>query len=221
MKNRGPVIWILYLTLLLVAGKSTAQQPVGVNDTIRLGAISENGVYHPMILLPEFVKAEQGYDDEDRKRIRKLRTDIFVVYPYAIAAAAILHQVDDSLDKMDRRRDRKRYLKTIDKSLDAAFKAPLKNLTIDQGHVLVKLIDRQTGQNCYSIIKELKGGISAMIWQSVGVFFKNNLVKEYDPEGNDREMESLVKDLEASNNYNYQVYMQQSLLKKIAARTPN
>jgi uncharacterized protein DUF4294 len=82
--------------------------------------------------------------------------------------------------------------------------------------VLIKLIDRQTGQNCYSIIKELKGGFSAMVWQSVGVFFNNNLTRDYDPEGDDKEMEGFIKDLEASNVYRYQLYQQDQMLKKIA-----
>jgi len=188
-----------------------------VNDTIRLGGIVENGVSYPMILLPEQVIADKALDPEAKKKRDKLRNDIFVVYPYAIAAAAIFKEINDNLEKMDGRHDRKKYLKSMDKTLDVTFKEPLKSLSIEQGHVLIKLINRQTGQNCYSIIKELKGGLSAMLWQSVGVFFNNNLVREYDPDDRDKEMETLVRDLETSNNYSYQLYMQQSLLKKIAS----
>jgi hypothetical protein len=99
--------------------------------------------------------------------------------------------------------------------LDATFKEPLKNLSVDQGHVLVKLINRQTGRNCYSIIRELKGGLNAVLWQSVGVLFNNNLRHEYDPEGKDKELESLVQVLEGSSNYRYQLYLQQEMMKKI------
>ncbi len=216
MKKR-PEIWFTCLMLALTALKSSAQN--SVNDTIRLGAVIEKGRIYPMILMDEFVVTDKSYDAAARKRRERLRTDIYTVYPYAMAAAAIFKEVNDSLDKMDRRHDRKKYLKSIDKRLDVAFKEPLKNLSIDQGHVLIKLINRQTGQNCYSIIKELKGGFSAMLWQSVGVFFNNNLVKEYEPADKDKEMETMVKDLEASNFYRYQVSQQQSLLKKVAAST--
>lgn len=206
---------MLCMVILFIASSAFAQP--SVNDTIRLGAVVENGHTYPMAFLPEQIIVDKTLDVAARIRRDKLRNDIFIVYPYAITAAAIFKDVNGNLEKMDRRHDRKKYLKSIDKSLDVAFKEPLKNLSIDQGHVLIKLINRQTGQNCYSIIKELKGGLSAMLWQSVGVFFNNNLVKAYDPEDKDREMEMLVRDLEASNNYNYQLYMQQTLLRKVAA----
>ncbi len=213
MAKRMSLIWSMFILLLFTSITAGAQN--SVNDTIRAGAISENGRIYAMVLLPEFERTGEHIDADERLRRDKLRNDIYVVYPYAITAAAIFKDVNDNLEKSDSRHDRKKYLKSIDKTLDKTFKEPLKNLSIDQGHVLIKLINRQTGQNCYSIIKELKGGFSAMLWQSAGVLFNNNLVKEYDPEGKDREVETFVKDLEASNAYRYQLYQQEALLKKI------
>jgi hypothetical protein len=200
------------MVALFWAVRSDAQD---VNDTIRLGSTTEHGQSYPMVLLPEFVTTGIMMDAEARKRRERLRNDIYVTYPYALTAAKVFKDISTTLDTFDRRRDRKRYLKSVDKKLDGIFKEPLKNLTINQGHVLIKLINRQTGQNCYSIIKELKGGLSAMVWQSVGVFFNNNLVREYDPEDKDREIENIVKDMEASSLYRYQIYQQEALLKKI------
>ncbi|GAA4463643.1 hypothetical protein GCM10023093_12600 [Nemorincola caseinilytica] len=185
------------------------------NDTIRLGAIEEKGGIYPLIFLDEVETRTTYLSEEDRVRRNRLRRDIYITYPYAIAAAAILKDVNQNLERMDSRKDRKRYLKQIDHKLDVTFKDPLKNLSVDQGHVLIKLINRQTGQNCYSIIRELKNGFSAMIWQSVGLVFNNNLRREYDPTGNDSEMEAMVQVLEASSNYRYQLYMQQEIMKKI------
>ena len=207
-------IWSICITLLLITVQASAQN--STNDTIRLGAIMENGQSFPIILLPEFVIAGQLIDPEERTRREKLRTDISVVYPYAIAAAVVFKDINTNLDKLDDRRSRKKYLKTMDKNLDRTFKEPLKNLSIDQGHVLIKLINRETGQNCYSIIKELKGGFSAMLWQSVGVLFNNNLVREYDPEDRDKEMEMMIRELEASMYYRYQLSQQAALLRQIA-----
>ncbi|MCW3123631.1 MAG: hypothetical protein JWQ38_3123 [Flavipsychrobacter sp.] len=210
--------------LLVVTGRDGFAQrsvndtlPSG-NDTIRLGAITENGKVYPMVLLPEFEKIAAFLDVEERNRRLRLRNDVFITYPYALAAATIFRDVNAQLDTMDRRRDRKKYLKTIDKRLDKIFKDPLKNMSIDQGHVLIKLISRQTGQNCYSIIRQFKGGLSAMVWQSVGVFFNNNLTHEYDPEGRDKEIEALVKDMEASTTYRYQLYQQDAILRKATGK---
>ena len=212
------VLYISALLLLLVASTGARAQN-SVNDTIRLGAVVENGQVYPMILLDEYTKVEKYLDPAEKLRRDRLRNDIFTVYPYAITAAAVFKGINDNLEKMDGRHDRKKYLKSIDHSLDQTFKQPLKNLSIDQGHVLIKLINRQTGQNCYSIIKELKGGFSAVVWQSVGVMFNNNLNRDYDPGDRDKEIEGIVKDLEASNAYRYQVYQQEALLKKV--KKPN
>ena len=206
------IIWLLCL-MLLFGGVVLAQD--SQNDTIRLGATMEHGYIYPMILLPEFAENGVLLNAEERTRINKLRSDIYQVYPYALAAAAVFREMNSNLDKMTDRRERKRYLKTMDKQLDHTFKEPLKNLSIDQGHVLIKLVNRQTGQNCYSIIKELKGGFSAVVWQSVGVIFNNNLNRDYDPEGDDKEVESIVRELESSNAYHYQMYQQEALLRKV------
>ncbi|MES2701625.1 MAG: DUF4294 domain-containing protein [Bacteroidota bacterium] len=207
---------VILSTCLAIAACDTALAQQGANDTIRLGVITESGKDYPMIFLPDFVRAAPLMNVADRIKRDRLRNNIYKVYPYAMTAAAIFKDVNDNLDKYDARRDRKKYLKAIDKKLDHAFKEPLKNMSVDQGHVLIKLINRQTGQNCYTIIKELKGGFSAMVWQSVGVFFNNNLKKEYDPTGDDKEIEMLVREMEASTVYRYQLYQQQELMKKIA-----
>ena len=211
------VLYISALLLLLVASTGAWAQN-SVNDTIRLGAVVEKGQVYPMILLDEYTKVEKYLDPAEKLRRDRLRNDIFTVYPYAITAAAVFKGINDNLEKMDGRHDRKKYLKSIDHSLDQTFKQPLKNLSIDQGHILIKLINRQTGQNCYSIVKELKGGFSAVVWQGVGVLFNNNLNKDYDPEGSDKEIEEMVKDMEASSAYRYQLYQQDLLMRKMAIK---
>lgn len=109
----------------------------------------------------------------------------------------------------DNKKARKQYLNGIEKELNKRFKGELENLTISQGQVLVKLINRQTGKNCFGIIKELKGGFSAVVWQSVALLFSNSLKKEYDPHGADREMEVIVAELEATQWHKYKYQLQQ------------
>ncbi len=201
------------LLLMFVFQTSSAQ--LSSYDTIRVGGSMVNGINYPTAFLPEVEIISTFINPADRLRRDRLRRDIYIAYPYAITAAAILKDVSHTLDTLESRRDRRRYLKDIDRQLDASFKEPLKNLTIDQGHVLIKLINRQTGQNCYSIIRELKSGFSAVIWQSVGLMFNNNLRQNYDPNGRDQEMEAMVQILEGAANYRYQLYMQAEMMKKI------
>ena len=65
-----------------------------------------------------------------------------------------------------------------------------------QGKVLMKLINRQTGNNCYDIIKEYKGGLTARAYQTVAFFFNSSLKQSYEANGDDREVESIVKEVE-------------------------
>ena len=212
MCSRLTYKWRIVCVLLFFFSNLNAQT---ANDTIRLGSVTEHGAVFPMILLPEFTINSKSLNAEDIKRLSMLRNNVFTVYPYAIAAAAILKEVNTRLENTPERRDRKQLIKSIDKKLDKTFKEPLKQLSIDQGHVLIKLIDRQTGQNCFDIIREFKSGFAAVMWQSVGVFFNNNLHKRYDPEGEDKDIEKIVRDIEASNLYNYELYQQQQLLSKV------
>ena len=94
--------------------------------------------------------------------------------------------------------------------MNKRWKGELQDLTITQGQILVKLIDRQTGKNCFSIIREMKGGFTATLWQGVALLFSNNLKREYDPYGDDRDIETIVQDLEASNYYRYRAHLQRN-----------
>jgi hypothetical protein len=89
----------------------------------------------------------------------------------------------------------------VEKELNKRFKGELEELTITQGQILVKLISRQTGRNCYGIIKEVKGGFSAVVWQSVALLFSNNLKREYDPYDRDKDIEAVVQEIEAGRRY--------------------
>ncbi len=204
--------------LVCLGSYATKAQEHGPYDTIMVGGLEMNGVIYPHVFLADFETHSTYMSPEERKRIGRLRYNISVTYYYALTASTVFSQIHKDITTMDRRRDKKQYLKKVDKELDAVFKTPLKNLAVDQGHVLIRLIQRQTGQNCYDIIKEVKGGMSAMFWQSAGVFFNNNLNKDYDPNGEDRDIERLARELEESANYRYQLIMQAEMMKKITKR---
>jgi hypothetical protein len=138
----------------------------------------------------------------------RLRYNVQKVYPYALMASEILKDVDITLARLPDKEARKEYMKSIEKQMNRKFKGELQNLSITQGQILVKLISRQTGRNCFSIIKEVKGGFNAFIWQGVALVFSNNLKREYDPTDRDRDIESIVADLETNNYYRYQAQMQ-------------
>ena len=133
---------------------------------------------------------------EKRREWTRLRNAIYVTYPYARKAGAILNEINAKLAGVTDKEVRKQYIKSREKELKKEFTDPLTNLSVYQGKVLMKLINRQTGNNCYEIIKEYKGGLTARLYQTVAFFFNSNLKQPYDASGGEREMESIVLEVE-------------------------
>ncbi len=119
------------------------------------------------------------------------------VYPYAILASAKLREYNRILEKMPTEASRKAYMKTVEKELKAEFEEPLKDLSMTQGKILLKLIDRETGNTSYELVKDLRGGFQAFMWQSVARLFGSNMKSEYDPKGEDIMIERAIKLIEA------------------------
>ena len=199
------------MILVMCSGVCLAQLPHASNDTIRLGGIIIGKDTLPVVFLAEVEVHDKlpKYWAKKREHITRLRYNIAKVYPYAVTAADVLKDVDVNLERFgDDKRARKAYLKTIEKELNKRWKGELQDLTVTQGQLLVKLIDRQTGKNCFSIIREMKGGFTATLWQGVALLFSNNLKREYDPTGDDQDIEAIVQDLETSNYYRYRAHLQ-------------
>jgi nucleoside diphosphate kinase len=126
---------------------------------------------------------------------------VYKVYPYAVAAGFIMQDIDAAMSLMRSKEAKQMYKRHKEDELNKKFKGELVNLTMSQGQVLVKLIARQTGKPCYQIIKDLKGGLNARIWQTVAILFDNNLKNNYDPMGEDEAMESIVLEIERSGHF--------------------
>lgn len=202
---------------LLVAGTAEAQQDtsqqsrkdsifqkvqhpeLGPNDTIMVPAkINEEGILMPARTLENYWISKPGPPGM-RERVEKwtrLRNAVYVTYPYARRAGAVMNDINAKIEKMPEKEDRKAYIKSREKELRKEFTEPLTNLSIYQGKVLMKLINRQTGNNCYEIIKEYKGGVTARLYQTVAFFFSTSLKQPYDAQGDDKEIESIVKEVE-------------------------
>ena len=126
----------------------------------------------------------------------RLRNAVYVTYPYAIRASAVMNQINAELVNVTDKRKRKDIIKTHEKELKKEFADKLTQLSVYQGKVLMKLIFRETGNNCYEIIDEYKGSFTAGFWQTVAIVFGSSLKQQYDPNGADRPMETIVLDVE-------------------------
>ena len=165
-------IIIIFFAFQFNALFSYAQK--GKYDTILLGGIPYGNDTLPVMYLND-VDIYASLSPERREELRVLRYNVYKVYPYAITAAFVLNKVDNEIDVRTKRKDRKVYLKTVEKEMNNRFKGELQNLSITQGKILVKLINRQTGRDVYDIVKDIKGGFNARIYQTTAFFFDNNL----------------------------------------------
>ena len=131
---------------------------------------------------------------KDWKKYYRLVYNFARVYPYAQASGRLQEIVDSTIAANHYGRMKKdRYMNEVQGMLFKDFEGALRKMTISQGAVLLKLIDRETGQSSYSIIHDYKNGMAAGFWQGVAKVFDNDLKSEYDPEGADRELEQLVQ----------------------------
>ncbi len=135
---------------------------------------------HPML------KTKADYRRYD-KMIRNLR----IVYPLAAFARDRMRRMEVDLAGMDRREANK-YMKRLEDELKKEYTPVLKRMTYSQGKILLKLIDRETGNTSYEIVREFRGSVSAFFWQGVARIFGANLKEQYDAEGEDQVLEQLI-----------------------------
>ena len=176
-----------------------AQNGHGIYDTIKVGAcIEANGDTIPCSWLdPVYVSAKlKGVWKKKYAEWTRLRNAVYVTYPYAIEASKVMNDINAQLVGVTDKNKRKAIIKSKEKELKTKFADKLTALSVYQGKVLMKLIYRQTGNNCYEIIEDYKGSFNAGFWQTIALIFGSNLRQNYDPNGSDQVMEMIVKDVE-------------------------
>lgn len=178
---------------------ATAQNGTGPNDTIRVhGCIEANGDTIPCSFLPPvylYTRLTAKWRKYHAEWTR-LRNAVYITYPYASAASRIMNDINAKLVGVTEKSKRKAIIKSREKELKKEFSDKLTKLSVYQGKVLMKLINRQTGNNCYEIIEEYKGSFTAVMYQTVAVVFGSNLKQSYDGSGKDHDIEMIVHDVE-------------------------
>lgn len=201
-------------TLLIVSSDSILPVPPlaermkrwGPNDTIVVPAIwykNEVVSYKE----EEMAWVSNLSPDKLQKHIaawNRLRNAVYVTYPYARVAGSTINQINLELENVRSKKDRRSTIKAREKELRDQFTEPLTNLSVYQGKILMKLINRQTGNNCYEILKEFKGTINAKLYQTIAFFFGGNLKQDWNLALNrtDRDIENIVREIDGSWYYN-------------------
>jgi hypothetical protein len=205
MKRRGEHIdaegllkfFSVAVFVFLFSLSTSAQSRYGPNDTLVVPVIVYNGdtmTYRELDMVYVFAKMTPEQQKQFKKWTR-LRNAIYVTYPYALQASQIINEVNFNLGKIHGDKKRKDYIKSKEAELKKKFADPLTQLSVYQGKVLMKLINRETNNSCYELIKEYKGGFSARFWQTVAWVFGSNLKQDYDPVESDAEIEKIVREV--------------------------
>lgn len=146
------------------------------------------------------IKASKVYSRVPRQKGREWRKYYRLVhnfskaYPYALVAKKLVMEADSTIaaDKLKGAR-REKYINQVQNELFDVFEGQMRKLTVSQGALIMKLVDREVGKSSYNIIKGYKSGVTAGFWQGIARIFGSDLKKPYDPDGEDKATEELVK----------------------------
>ena len=202
IRNHTALFAGIFIILQLgMANKAKAQSRYGVNDTILTTAVVYEGdTIEAKTLAGVYLWAKGNLTA--KQRWTRLRNAVYVTYPYAKRAGLVFNDIQKHIANNPDKQYVSTYINSKEKELKKEFTDPLTNLSVYQGKVLMKLINRETGGvDCYDIIRQLKGGFSARFWQTVAFFFGSDLKQPYDATGRDAEIESIVQEVRRMYGY--------------------
>jgi len=160
-------------------------------------AIVIDGDTIPVIVLDAAIVSDnQRWNKAFRRRYNRLEPKVVKVYPYAKAAGDLMKQYEIELSKLRSESEKKKFIKSAEDELKRQFEGDLTKMTVSEGMILIKLIDRETGDTSFELIQELKGSFSAFMWQTLARLFGHNLKDLYDADGDDIIIESIVERIE-------------------------
>jgi hypothetical protein len=169
-------------TIRIDLGGTPVKGVVQGNDTVLIANLEE-AVIQPHTKKPT---------NRDMRQYRKLVYNVKKVYPYAKLAGEKFAVINAHMDSLKTKREQREYIKQVEKEILQQYEEDLKNLTITQGRILIKLIDRETSETSYEVVKDLRGSFQAALWQTVARIFGSNLKTEFDAAGEDRTIDEIM-----------------------------
>lgn len=196
----------ILLAFLLFAPDAVCQIDTHVKkiDTVPANAyliqkVTRNGVSMPEIEIREvtIVARPKTAKRSEYRKYDRLVLNIKRVYPYALMVRRRLEKVNEDLKGITNEKARKEYMKGVEKDVFAEYEGDMRQMTMTQGRLLIKLIDRETQNTSYELIKDYRGKLSAAFWQGIARIFGTNLKEKYDAYGEDALIESIILDIDA------------------------
>ena len=192
-----PVTFFLLLFLSIPSFAQEVTDPAKGGNNIITGTAKVGDEVMPWVPLPN-VTVTARMTAAERARLNRLRYNVLKVLPYAKYARERYAKLQKDLAVTGNHRDQKKLVKQCDQQIKDMFNKEIKKMSISQGEILIKLIDRETGYTSYDLVKELKGNFTAFFYQSIARVVGHNLKAGYDKE-EEREIENIIR----ASGYNY------------------
>ncbi|WP_439184086.1 DUF4294 domain-containing protein [Carboxylicivirga taeanensis] len=181
---------LLFLTFSIdIKGQELADS---INIVLQHRIVEQDTMPHVNLKEVAVIPPYKFKNKRAKRRYGKLVRNIKKALPYARSAGEKVNAINAHLATLTTEKQKKAYLKEAEKELFEEFEEPLKKLTFSQGRLLIKLINRETGNTTYELIKYYKGGFSAFFWQGIARLFGSNLKAEYHADSEDKMIEHII-----------------------------
>lgn len=203
------VISLLFLSFCIPSGAQKVRKVTGTpmyyqvidGDTTFIDALD------PVWIFPRGRKMKTG----DWRQYYKTVNNFNKVYPYALVGRKMMAQVDSVIAAdVTKKSQRNQYINDVERELFRLFEKDIRSMTVSQGLVLMRLVDRECGMSAFEIIKSYESGFAANFWQLVAKLFSQNLKTRYDPKGEDKKLEELVQIWDSGQweSFYYSIFME-------------
>ncbi|MCB0481204.1 MAG: DUF4294 domain-containing protein [Flavobacteriales bacterium] len=195
------VIFVLGLSCLGLQSQienTESANPFDYSSGFVVPAHIENGDTIPTVgLKPYYIFDYRTFASKsEQRKYTRLQYNVKVVYPYAKLAGQLLNKYEHEMDTITDKKIRKQYYKKVEEELLAKYSDELKEMTISQGRILIKLVDRETNRTSYELVHDLRSGFTAFFWQGLARLFGHDLKSEYLAEQEDKYIEEIVLAIE-------------------------
>lgn len=199
------ITFIFSLFIFALTGEIKADDNLNINDTMRVAIyVHVNRAYYkgdsiPNVTLYDFYRYSPLVFKSQREReaYNRMVKTIKYVFPLAQLVRVTLIETHDYLETLPTKKARQQHIAAVEKGVREQYTPLVKKLSRSQGRLLVKLIDRECGQTSYDMVKAFLGPLKAGVYQVFAGLFGNSLNKHYDPEGEDKYTERIVRMVES------------------------
>ena len=173
---------LFFLVFILLSLNSYSQDSILVSPFITVDGEKIITSNIPQLDIIEFI------DNAERRRFYKLKKRVLKVYPYALQTKFKVDSLNFALDSIGKKRKKRKHIRSVAKIIKKQYATALKNLSMKEGRILIKLIYRETGISTYRLLREYRGWWSATMWQTFAKMYDHDLKSTFDPVNNREDM---------------------------------